>query len=250
MEVGALGSCSAPTFEAGIRMVIELQSMSSDKKFQFERTSGGRVGSAELLDDLRRVATEMGAQTIGMMDYRRLGKFNDTTVSRRFGGWNNALKKAGLPIKNTLNIPDETLFKNILTLWVHYGRQPRRSELARPPSTISQSPYNRRFGSWRSALAAFIEFANQTDLDVGTPIPLSQRETHKRTPRDPSLRLRFKVLQRDCFTCHACGASPAKSPDIELHVDHILPWSAGGETTLDNLRTLCSACNLGKGAMI
>ncbi|MCL4507775.1 MAG: HNH endonuclease [Chloroflexi bacterium] len=33
---------------------------------------------------------------------------------------------------------------------------------------------------------------------------------------------------------------------MELHVDHILAWSKGGETVLENLQTLCSVCNLGK----
>jgi 5-methylcytosine-specific restriction endonuclease McrA len=43
-----------------------------------------------------------------------------------------------------------------------------------------------------------------------------------------------------------CGASPAKDPAVTLHVDHIEPWSKGGTTTLDNLQTLCSTCNIGK----
>jgi 5-methylcytosine-specific restriction endonuclease McrA len=33
-------------------------------------------------------------------------------------------------------------------------------------------------------------------------------------------------------------------------VDHIVPWSKGGETILENLRTLCSKCNLGKGNVL
>jgi 5-methylcytosine-specific restriction endonuclease McrA len=54
-------------------------------------------------------------------------------------------------------------------------------------------------------------------------------------------------MQRDRLTCPACGASPAKENGVELHVDHFVPWSRGGETTLENLQTLCSRCNLGKG---
>ena len=34
--------------------------------------------------------------------------------------------------------------------------------------------------------------------------------------------------------------------NVELHVDHIKPWSKGGETVLENLQTLCATCNLGK----
>ena len=59
-------------------------------------------------------------------------------------------------------------------------------------------------------------------------------------------KLRYQVLKRDNFKCCACGASPAKDPSVELHIDHILPFSKGGETTLENLQTLCSKCNLGK----
>ena len=64
--------------------------------------------------------------------------------------------------------------------------------------------------------------------------------------RDPSIRLRYEVLARDHFTCRYCGASPKKDPEVTLHIDHIIPWSKGGKTVLDNLQTLCSKCNLGK----
>ena len=64
--------------------------------------------------------------------------------------------------------------------------------------------------------------------------------------RKISTRIRYAVLKRDNFKCCACGASPAKDPSVELHVDHIIPWSKGGEATLENLQTLCSLCNIGK----
>ena len=59
-------------------------------------------------------------------------------------------------------------------------------------------------------------------------------------------KLRYTVLKRDHFKCCACGASPAKDSSVELHIDHIISFSKGGETTLDNLQTLCSKCNIGK----
>ena len=75
---------------------------------------------------------------------------------------------------------------------------------------------------------------------------VSSRIIAHRTKREAGLSLRYAVLKRDHFKCCACGASPAKDPSVELHVDHIIPWSKGGETTIDNLQTLCSKCNLGK----
>ena len=68
----------------------------------------------------------------------------------------------------------------------------------------------------------------------------------KRSTRAISDKLRYQVLKRDDFKCCACGASPAKDPSVELHIDHIIPWSKGGESTLENLQTLCSKCNIGK----
>lgn len=55
--------------------------------------------------------------------------------------------------------------------------------------------------------------------------------------------LRYQVLNRD-RRCLLCGAT---KDDTKLHVDHIVPWSQGGPTELDNLQTLCVRCNVGKG---
>lgn len=213
------------------------------RTFELARVSGAPVSDEQLLADLRTVAVRLGKKTVGQREYRRSGTYDDSTVTRRFGSWNNGLRRAGLDVANALDLSDEQLFDNILGLWAHYGRQPRRRELTLPPSKISQSPYSRRFGSWGAALEAFVTYAEGT-LEEGERVPSDGQA--KRTPRDPSLRLRFQVLQRDRFTCCACGASPAKAPGVVLHVDHVVPWSRNGETTLDNLQTLCSRCNLGK----
>ena len=214
----------------------------STPQFKVQRVQGAPASDAELLEDLAAVAHSQGWPTVGLRQYEKLGKFSHTTVSRRFGSWNKALQLAGLATSNEINLSDEMLFENLLVLWQHFGRQPRRSELARPPSTISQSPYNRRFGSWLGALDAFVTYAN----GAGTEAPASPKTEVLRTGRDPSLRLRWQVLQRDCFTCRGCGSSPALNPGVELHVDHVVAWSNGGETVLDNLQTLCSVCNYGK----
>jgi len=56
--------------------------------------------------------------------------------------------------------------------------------------------------------------------------------------------LRFKVLRRDGFTCQYCGR---KAPEVELHVDHRVPWSKVKTHDIDNLVAACRECNLGKG---
>lgn len=72
--------------------------------------------------------------------------------------------------------------------------------------------------------------------------------------------LRRKILERDHFTCAKCGivGFPVRRtrsgwgyyteiPNVYLSIDHITPWSAGGRNEESNLRTLCTACNTGKG---
>lgn len=70
------------------------------------------------------------------------------------------------------------------------------------------------------------------------------------TSRSIGPRLRFQIFKRDNYRCCICGASPKARDDVELHIDHIIPWSKGGETLESNLQTLCSSCNLGKGNLL
>ncbi|MSR88116.1 MAG: HNH endonuclease [Candidatus Margulisbacteria bacterium] len=69
----------------------------------------------------------------------------------------------------------------------------------------------------------------------------------RRTNRHIDERRRFRILMRDGFSCQSCRKSPVKERGVELHVDHITPWSKGGETVDENLQTKCKQCNLGKG---
>lgn len=214
--------------------------------FKLSRVKGAPVSDTELLLDLKKVAESLGLTTVPQKKYGELGIYDYSTLIRRFGSWNKALVAAGLSVSNVIDIPDQRLFENLLVLWQHYARQPRRSELAKESSTISQTPYNRRFGSWTASLKAFIDYANSLELESPELKPTANASSQRKVGRGPSLRLRWKVLQRDRFTCCKCGASPAIKLGVELHVDHIIPWRKGGETAPANLQTLCSVCNIGK----
>mgnify|MGYP000039870215 FL=1 len=54
--------------------------------------------------------------------------------------------------------------------------------------------------------------------------------------------LRMAVYERDGFKCVTCGIQK------NLTCDHIKPESIGGETTFENLQTMCKSCNSSKGA--
>lgn len=219
----------------------------TNQKFQLERVHGAPVSTDEILIDIRNVAEHAGTRIVSQKLYSQLGKFDPSTASRRFGTWNKAVLAAGLEVANEVNISDERLFENIMLLWEHFGRQPRRAELANPPSLVSWGAYRRRFASWMDALEQFVAYANAQEIQAPNP---KEVESGHRTSRDPSLRLRFRVMKRDDFSCRACGASPAKASGLVLHVDHIKPWSSGGETVEQNLQTLCERCNLGKSNVL
>ena len=50
-------------------------------------------------------------------------------------------------------------------------------------------------------------------------------------------RIRSAVLCRDGHRCTRCSAT------TDLTVDHIIPHSQGGPTTMSNLVTLCRSCH-------
>lgn len=213
------------------------------------------IPSHELLGDLKKVAEKLGTTVVSVDAYTSMGVFSAPTISKAFGSWAKALAAAGLEVSSQWHpkADDDELLSNLATVWETLGRQPKQSDLRLPLSRFSADVYKRRFGSWRKALESFVENANNgvprinvADLPVvSTSIAPSLSQKH-RTQRDPSWRMRFLVNRRDRFTCRACGRSPANEVGVVLHVDHIDPWSKGGETTMDNLQTLCERCNLGK----
>ena len=111
---------------------------------------------------------------------------------------------------------------------------------------FSYKPFYRAFGSWNSSL-------KHAELSINRRVPLQLEECPAGTRRAQRLftdRERFQILKRDRFRCKLCGASPATNPTVELEVDHIIPFSKGGPTTIENGQTLCHRCNRHKGDSI
>ena len=202
-----------------------------------------------LLADLKRVATVL-EKSPTIEEYDNQGKYHPSTLIRRFGGWFEVLEKCNLEkTRSPLNISNEELFSNLEAVWIKLGRQPRYNELYKPLSNYSAATYANRFGSYRSALKSFVEHINKAGKQK-PQIPPVDKPNMNKTTKTINLRMRFSIMRRDNFTCKQCGKSPAVNPGTELQIDHIFPYSKGGETRLENLQTLCSACNIGKSNVI
>jgi hypothetical protein len=224
-------------------------------KFEL-KTYNRNIPIEKLLDDVRKVADILKKETVSVSEYNDKGIFHSTTLIKRFGSWNKVLDKAKLKRSMIFNATREDLFKNLERVWISLSRQPISSEMKRPLSDFSITPYLNMFGSWQEALKTFINYIDQAQSEYdkvendlnpsAVSVDLKNNKT-KRTKREISDRLRFKILLRDGFTCRKCGRSPLKKIGVELHVDHITPWSKGGETIPENLETKCKECNLGKG---
>lgn len=62
-----------------------------------------------------------------------------------------------------------------------------------------------------------------------------QRQHRKRVRE-----LKFTIFERDNWECCNCGSLDRLVPD------HIVPLCRGGDTTLENMQTLCWFCNSSK----
>ena len=204
------------------------------------------ISDEDLLTDLKRVAKKIGKPPT-IAEYNFNGTYESTIYLRRFGSWNDALKKLGL-LPNNAFWTDEELFQNIYNVWMKIGKQPTRRDMDNKNlSTISSGSYLRHFNTWTKSLEIFVNWVSKGISAENEEI--KQPGIVHKTKRDINLRLRFLVMRKDNFKCCICGRSPATTPGLELQVDHIIPWAIGGETVIENLQTLCKGCNLGKGKL-
>ena len=76
------------------------------------------------------------------------------TYIKVFGGWNNAIREAGLQLSWGGNkiYTDEELLKFLIQFYEENGRPPTEQDFTRNPKYPHYSMYQRKFGSWHKAL--------------------------------------------------------------------------------------------------
>lgn len=236
------------------------------KRFGSWKNALEKAGLADRFDDSNRprskeelvLEIKQIANCVGISEFTRDRYVAESgayrSVIREFGSWRDALRAAGLPQRKAgRRYTDEECFENLFTVWMHYGRAPQNSEMKLPPSTVGPKAYMLRWGTWLKALEAFVHEANADSEHctlVPAPIAISTATVVITEPRAIPAGTRYRVLIRDRARCVLCGRTPAAEPTIELHIDHIIPWSKGGSNQEENLRVLCKDCNLGKSDSI
>ena len=104
-----------------------------------------------------------------------------------------------------------------------------------------------RSGGWMVAPSAIVQQCLvpllKTCTCVKSPMGLfwDERLGDGRARRRPTKQVRALVLLRDGHRCVLCGANA--DPNDKLTMDHVIPHSKGGDSTGDNLVTLCERHN-------
>ncbi|MBI2861188.1 MAG: hypothetical protein HYX89_00045 [Chloroflexi bacterium] len=115
----------------------------------------------EIVEDIKRVASQLGKKTVTFSEYQQHGRAHITSVLRRFGRWNNAVEAAGLePIPRGATggwnkITDEELYDEFTRVYESLGKVPTKYEFT-GASRFTTDPYQRRFGGWRKAVAYYL----------------------------------------------------------------------------------------------
>jgi len=81
-------------------------------KFQL-KPDNRNASDEELLEDLSRVAKQLGLASIKTREYNKVGRFSSGTITKRFDTWNVALEKAGLETGRQFKISEEEMINDI-----------------------------------------------------------------------------------------------------------------------------------------
>jgi len=116
--------------------------------------------------------------------------------------------------------------------------------------------YSKSDALWQTFYQSLSRFETAVDASIGNYVKklknnnYSQESTSRLTPKNISVskvireltkKEKDQVKDRDGNACLCCGDHRM------LQVDHILPFTLGGQTAIENSQTLCKRCNGFKG---
>lgn len=108
-------------------------------------------------------------------------------------------------------------------------------------------PY-RDFKSWRSTGAlSSRSFRERFKIILGKFLENFSDIQLKDTNRFFDYGQKMAIYYKDSGMCRICGKEVSFD---EVEIDHIIPWSEGGTTTVNNGQLVCQTCNRSKGNRI
>jgi 5-methylcytosine-specific restriction endonuclease McrA len=97
----------------------------------------------------------------------------------------------------------------------------------------------------RDVMALVVERERRKQRKLERAHAALQQERNGVPRREPIPRdVRLAVWRRDGGRCVECDG------DFELQYDHVIPFSMGGASSVENLQLLCADCNRAKGAAL
>jgi hypothetical protein len=232
------------------------------EEFSLDREYANRIRKEQVVEELRRVAAKLGNRRFSRREFdEHAESCKGSTVLKNFDTWNQALDATGLDLAThrtpRTQISDSQLLEELGRIWRSLGHRPSKGEWDSVETKYSYTTYKQRFGGWLNACVAFLEGTTGTATAGGSETAVADEalpRANKRSgsqaasnPRYVPLKVRLQVMTRDRFCCVMCGRSPAAEAGVQLHIDHVIPFSRGGASIIDNLQTLCQDCSLGKG---
>lgn len=234
----------------------------NDFKFGLDREPINKIPKSQVIEELKRVAEIYKYRRFTRHEFDKVSKScKGSKVLSVFGSWSQALESIGKKLEkrhvDRSIIPNNALFEELERVWRLIGHRPSKNEWDNQKPRYSYTTYKTRFSGWTNACLKFIEYKsgqNISDVVSDSNAESISFEPKKNTQKIASenlrtipLKARLAVLERDGFRCVFCGRSPAMDKGVVLHIDHKVPFSKDGTTSLDNLQVLCYECNLGKG---
>jgi hypothetical protein len=222
-------------------------------RFTLERRRVNALPPEVLINELRRVAEQLGGRRFSRRDFdRHATACKGSAVLSHFGSWDAALGAIGIPLTDYKadwkQITNAQLLAELARIWSGLGHRPSKLEWEASDAAYSYTTYKQRFGGWVNACASLVSGNDDIALPTVDSTPRQPVKLPAEKNRTVPLKLRLRVLTRDKFRCVLCGRTPAINLGTVLHIDHIVPFSDYGLTVESNLRTICERCNWGKGA--
>lgn len=219
----------------------------------------------ELITELKTVADELG-RAPSIREFKEISDVSKYHIMKEFGSWNAARNAADLdfiqtkygaaegepvgytPTDTPPQISEEKLFDEVRRLKIELGRIPTKLEMA-DIGRYGASTYEKRFGSWRDAIAEAGYEPRPSMDDQSGENNYNWKGGYGNYSRAWD-SARKRALERDDYECQICGRSDKEHQEAfgkSLDIHHIRPARTFEDQEeahqLSNLVTLCRSCH-------